>query len=185
MSHTCPTNNFIKGFDASFTPICVSYTTPSTSAGNLGTTSFSAPPAGEMPGGKFGTYFNNIISICSGNGILKGFTAQGKKICVSAVDRTTLTDSPTDASFGTSSIPSPGAPGGETTGGSFQSYFNKLFSAPCGTEQGMNGIQADGTPTCVAIPVPVCIATTCSAAAPACDTTTYGTDNCGGSCSKA
>lgn len=58
------------------------------------------------------------------------------------------------------------------------------MGAPCGAQQGVTGIGSDGTPTCAAIPVPTCVVTSCSAGAPACDTTTYGTDNCGGSCSK-
>ncbi len=88
-----------------------------------------------MPGGKFGTYLKNIANVCSGNGIIQGFTSQGQKICVNALDRATLTENPSPVSYDTPTVPSPTSPGGEPTNGKFQSYFTNMFTPVCSTNQ--------------------------------------------------
>ena len=41
----------------------------------------SAPPAGEIAGGKFMQYFNSMFTGCSGNWVIKSFSSLGIPIC--------------------------------------------------------------------------------------------------------
>ncbi|MDD2916930.1 MAG: hypothetical protein PHH70_03765 [Candidatus Gracilibacteria bacterium] len=150
---TTPVKHFVKGFDGDYKPVCVPYNAPTTGNANVATGSFSAPVAGGMPGGKFGTYFNNILNYCSGNGVLKGFTSQGQKICVNASDRTS-TITPAPASLGASSIAYPTAlPSGTSSGGAYQSFFDTMFSTSCGANQGVTGFGSNGAPVCAIMPL--------------------------------
>lgn len=116
------------------------------------TGTYPAGPLGtEMPGGKFGTYFKNIIDICPGNGVVQKFTSQGKKICVDTLNRSSLTSNPADGSY--TIAPKPATPAGENSGGKFQSYFTNMFASACGTSQGITAFNASGTPACANIPV--------------------------------
>ncbi|MDD2916305.1 MAG: hypothetical protein PHH70_00470 [Candidatus Gracilibacteria bacterium] len=151
---TTPVKHFVKGFDGDYKPVCVPYNAPTTGNANVATESFSAPVAGGMPGGKFGTYFNNILNYCSGNGVLKGFTSQGQKICVDASDRTTPTDNPVLASLSASSIAYPTAlPSGTSSGGTYQSFFNTMFGTSCGANKGIVKFGSDGAPVCAIMPL--------------------------------
>ncbi len=153
MFQMCTGNSFVKGFDADYKRICVPYNSPTSSTlGPTIPTGYPSAPSGGMSGGKFGVYFKNLTNVCSGNGIIKGFTSQGQKICVNALDRTSLTENPTPVSYGTPTVPSPAPPGGEPANGKFQSYFTNMFTS-CGANQGIKGFNTNGTPNCVNIPV--------------------------------
>lgn len=104
-----------------------------------------------MPGGKFGTYFKNIIDICPGNGVVQKFTPQGKKICVDALNRSSVLTNPVDGAY--TSAPKPATPAGETTGGKFQSYFTNMLTPLCVANQGITSFNTIGVPTCTNIPV--------------------------------
>lgn len=154
-SIACPSKSFIKGFDSDYKPVCVAYNAPTASvaipATSITGTYPASPPGTEMPGGKFGTYFKNIINICPGNGVVQKFTPQGKKICVDALNRSSLTSNPADGAY--TIAPRPAIPAEEITGGKFQSYFTNMFASTCGTNQGITAFNANGTPACANIPV--------------------------------
>lgn len=105
MSKSCSSKSFVKGFDANYNPICVPYNAPNSVSSSAPLTSFVPPIANGLRGGKFGTFFNNLLNVCSTNGVIKGFSSQGQKICVSSIDRSTPTDSPILAPFLAMSVP--------------------------------------------------------------------------------
>lgn len=153
MSSTpCATKSFVKGFDSDFKPICVPYNSPTHTPISTPNPSFTTPstPTGEMPGGKFGTYFKNIANICDGNKVIKGFTAQGQKICVDARNR--LSVDPISEATLSPTITGISPPGGEPNGGNFSTYFGKVINTSCPAKQAIKALGADGTPQCDFIP---------------------------------
>ena len=145
---SCTPGSFVKGFDASYNPVCVPYNTPNSSSANANLVTFAIPLSEGLPGGKFGTYFNNISGACSNNAVLKGLTLDGKKICVDYKDRTTFIDNPSNVTI----LPWKPAPSWLETWGNFQTFFSNMFTS-CGTDEWVTGFMANGTPICARIPV--------------------------------
>ena len=145
---------FLKGFDANYAPICVPYNAPTASVTIPAVPSGypASSPSGEMPMGKFGTYFKNLLNVCPGNGVIRGFTSQGQKICADATNRATPPIIPSLVSYSTT-IAYPAKPSSEPTGGKYQAYFTNMFAATCNTDQGIQRFSSNGIPTCANIPV--------------------------------
>ena len=94
---SCPANEFLKGFDTSLNRICVpsdgTYGGPVISITTTATSGAypTNAPTGQIKGGKFAKYFENLYGLCSGNKIVKGFASDGWKYCVTPAISTDIT----------------------------------------------------------------------------------------------
>lgn len=154
---SCASGTFLKGFDASYNRICVgsdglyagiisSLPISTSSPGNISYP--TGTPAGQVSGGKFTKYFENLYGLCPGNQIIKGFASDGFKYCVDPLIPTVYTPH-TAILPNSTNLPPP--PAGQSTGGKFQDFFTAM-SQTCNGVQVANGFNTNGSPSCVSLP---------------------------------
>lgn len=150
---TCGTDRFLKGFNTNYTPVCVAWDGNSNLNPQYNHPVSGYPisaPVGQYTHGKFETYFKNLVGVCPGNTIVKGFASDGWKYCVDPATPNSI------ATPHTPVVPSwiawPTKPTGESTGGVFQTFFTTMFTTCAGTTV-INGINSNGSPNCVPAPV--------------------------------